>query len=199
MIYKLLQQSSEEDKISLLIRHSDRYDIPNGSEGRDVPLNKNGKLNAMKFGEKISAYKLNKIITTPLDRCRQTAECIAKGYGQAIEIEPSNTFGGLHLSDWKKANEFLSKEGYPEWYKRIINDVSVEGIQSAVQYNKLMTGFLTENTTENGLTIFVSHDFLIAYYHYSLDKTIYSWDNWVKYLSGLILKDGKYVAGFQNN
>jgi broad specificity phosphatase PhoE len=194
MIDKILQQFSKEEKVSLLIRHSDRYDIPNDGKGLDVLLNETGKANAIKFGEKLSDCKLNKIITTPVKRCIQTAECIAKGYGQTVEVEPSNTFGRLHISNWEKASAFLSKEGYSEWYHRIINDISVEGIQTAAQYNKLMTSFLTENTTENGLTIFVSHDFLIAYYHYTIDKTIYSRENWVKYLHGLILINGKYCA-----
>jgi broad specificity phosphatase PhoE len=199
MLKNLLQPYSKDDKISLLIRHSDRYDISDGGEGHNVLLNDVGKTNAINFGKNLSAYKLNKIITTSVERCIQTAEYIVKGYGHSVEIEPSNTFGGLHISDWQAANTFLSEEGYPEWYRRIVNDISSPGIQTSIQYNKLMTNFLTENTIEKGLTIFVSHDFLIAYYHYTLDKTIYSWDSWVKYLSGLILQNGKYVAGFQNN
>lgn len=199
MIQEELQKFSKEDRISLLIRHSDRYEIPDGGEGRSILLTDTGKRNAIKFGENLSAFKVNKIITTPVERCIQTAECIVDGYGQKVVIEPSNVLGGLHVKDWKIANDFLSSEGYNEWYRRIINEIPTPGINTAIQYKKLMTNFINENTREKGLTIFVSHDFLIAFYHYSLDKTIYTWENWVNYLSGLILNNGQYVVGFQNN
>ncbi|MDR0613599.1 MAG: histidine phosphatase family protein [Dysgonamonadaceae bacterium] len=107
MIQEELQKFSKEDRISLLIRHSDRYEIPDGDEGRSILLTDTGKRNAIKFGENLSAFKVNKIITTPVERCIQTAECIVDGYGQKVVIEPSNVFGGLHVNDWKIANDFL--------------------------------------------------------------------------------------------
>ena len=198
---ELLPPYSKEDKISLLIRHSNRGDIPHGSDGREVLLTEQGKINASLLGKKLLNCRLNKIVTTPVERCIQTAEYIAKGYGQNIDIEPSNKFGGLHIIDWEIANKFLSKKnGYEDWYNGILNNISVPGIHSAVQYKELMTNFITEHTQEKGLTVFVSHDFLIAFYHYALNKKIYTmFSDWVDYLSGIILKDGEYVARFQNN
>ena len=40
------------EKISLLLRHADRDDIPQGSFGNEVLLNEKGKQNARSFGEK---------------------------------------------------------------------------------------------------------------------------------------------------
>jgi len=152
------------------------------------------------LGKNPIKYNINKIITTSVERCIQTAEYIAQGYGKPIEITPSKRLGGLHMENRKFASDFLNKNGYEEWYRRIVNDISTPGICDSVHYKELMTSFLVENTNKNGLTIFVSHDFLIAFYHYALNKTIYTMcSDWVNYLSGLILKNGQYVARFQNN
>lgn len=145
-IYDRPQYSSVYDSLGRLRGTWSANSLQSGEKGRSILLTDAGKRNAIKFGENLSAFKVNKIITTPVERCIQTAECIVDGYGQKVVIEPSNVFGGLHVKDWKIAN-----------------------------------------------------DFLIAFYHYSLDKTIYTWENWVNYLSGLILNNGQYVVGFQNN
>jgi broad specificity phosphatase PhoE len=202
VLEKLLQSYSETDKISLLIRHSDRYGIPSGTDGTSVLLTEQGKMNASHLGEKLLTYRINRIITTPVQRCIETAEYIVKGYGKDIEISFSSTFGGLHITDWQLANGFLNTHGYEEWYRNIITNTPTQGISDSNRYKKLMTDFLIENTNSAGITIFVSHDFLIAFYHYALNKTIYTmFSDWVNYLSGLIFKNGQteYVARFQNN
>ncbi|GHU55913.1 hypothetical protein FACS189411_05320 [Bacteroidia bacterium] len=157
-------------------------------------LNESGKANALKFGEALSDLKINKIMTSPIGRCVQTAEFIAKGYGHAIDIIETKALGapGLHITDEEIAGKFFMEQGFEELYRRITNDIPISGIPDAKQFNQLMTDFLIENTKDNGLTIFVTHDLLIAFYHYSINKTVYTRDNWVKYLGGLLLKNGRY-------
>jgi hypothetical protein len=50
-----------------------------------------------------------------------------------------------------------------------------------------MSDFINEQTDNKGLTIYVTHDSLIALYHYCYNKTIYTTNNWVQYLGGLII------------
>ena len=194
MLEQIKKQYSENDKFSLLIRHADRDKIPVGSFGNEVLLNEKGKERALDFGKSLSNLKINKILTSPIDRCVETAEQIMKGYGKIVEIEKTQALGapGLHIFDEKIAGDFFLTAGFDEMYHRIINDISIPGMPNAEQFNKLMTDFLTENTKENGLTLFVTHDLLIAFYHYSINKKIYTQENWVNYLGGIIFKNGKY-------
>jgi broad specificity phosphatase PhoE len=182
------------NKLAVLIRHADRDKIPVGEFGNEVLLNEKGKERALDFGENLSNLKINKIFASPVGRCVQTAECIAKGYGNPLEIVETTALGapGLHIANEKIAGEFFLTEGFDELYNRIINDIEIPGITETKQFNKLMTAFLGENTIEEGITLFVTHDLLIVHYHYSINGKIYERDNWVKYLSGLILKNGKY-------
>lgn len=194
MLEQIKKQYSESNKISLLIRHADRDKIPTGEFGNDVLLNETGKERALNFGNSLSELKINQIFTSPVQRCVQTAECIAKGYGKSIEIIETTLLGapGLHITDEKIAGEFFLTEGFDEMYRRIINDISIPGMPTVKQFNKQMTNFLIKSTKENGITLFVTHDLLIAFYHYSINKRVYERDNWVKYLDGLTLKNGKY-------
>jgi broad specificity phosphatase PhoE len=193
MLEQILQYS-ENDKISLLIRHADRNKIPAGEFGNDVLLNEIGTERAFSFGKNLSNLKINKIITSPISRCVQTAEQIIKGYGKYVEIEESKALGdpGLHITDSEAVGKFLLTTSIDEMYCRIISDTPIPGIPDTKDFNEAMTTFLMENTKEKGLTIFITHDLLIAFYHYSINKAIYTKENWVKYLGGLILKDGIY-------
>ena len=194
MIQEIFKHYSENNKLSLLIRHGDREKIPKGSFGNEVLLNEIGIQNSLKVGESISEFKVNRIFTSPVGRCVQTAEQIAKGHGSDIDIIETTALGapGLHISDEKAVGELFLKYGFDELYKRFTLEMEIPGIPSISELNKSITAFLTENSNQNGITIFVTHDMLIAFYHFSINKTIYTKENWIKYLSGLILKDGKY-------
>lgn len=194
MLSKITKLNSEKEKLSLLIRHGDRDQIPSGSFGNEILLNEKGKSNSIKFGESLAELKINRILTSPVSRCVQTAEFIVKGYGQVVEISETKALGapGLHINDEIVAGDFFLKHGFDEMYKRYTDEMEVPGIPSINSLHNSISSYLTENTTDNGLTIFVTHDMLIAFYHYSIDKTIYTKENWIEYLSGLILKDGEY-------
>ncbi|NJN78882.1 MAG: histidine phosphatase family protein [Saprospiraceae bacterium] len=111
----------ENEKISLLLRHADRDDIPQGSFGNEILLNEKGKQNAQSLGKNLSESKINRIFTSPVERCVQTAEYITKGYGNSVEIIETVALGapGLHISDEKIAGEFFLEYGFYEMYKRI--------------------------------------------------------------------------------
>ena len=182
-----------DEKFSILLRHADRDAIPEGSFGNEVLLNEKGKLNALRFGESLAEFKLNKIFTSPIERCVQTAEFIVKGYGRSIEIEKTNALGapGLHISDEKIAGDFFLEYGFDEIYSRFIQGEQIPGIPNKEELNQRITSFINENTTQNGRTLFVTHDMLIVFYHFSINKTIYTKENWVNYMTGLTFKNGK--------
>lgn len=181
------------DKISLLIRHADREDIPKGSLGNEILLNEKGKQNAQSFGKQLADRKISRIFTSPIGRCVQTAEFITKGYGNSIEIIETTSLGapGLHITDEKIAGEFYLQYGFDEMYKRFMRGEEIPGITNTDELNFRMTNFIKENSTENETTIFITHDMLIAFYHFSINKKVYTKDNWVNYLTGLTFINGQ--------
>jgi broad specificity phosphatase PhoE len=194
MIQDILKHYSDEQRLSLLIRHGDRDHIPEGSFGNEVLLNEKGKYNSLKFGESLAELKVNRIFTSPVGRCVQTAEHISKGYGKSIEIIETKALGdpGLHIFDDKLAGEYYLQHGGIGMYQHFTQGKNISGVFSIEEMKKSMTYFIDKNTTEKGITLFVSHDMIIAMYHYCLNKMIYTPENWVNYLSGITLKNGEY-------
>ncbi|HRK28594.1 MAG TPA: histidine phosphatase family protein [Chitinophagales bacterium] len=195
MLHQILKHYSEQDKLSLLIRHGDRYPIPPESFGQNVLLNDEGKKNSLNFGKKLATLNINRILTSPVQRCIQTAELISKGYGKDLDIIVTTALGepGLHISDAVAAGNFYLRHGFNQMYELFLQEAMVPGVPPIKELNKSITDFLTEQTAQNGITIFVTHDMLIAFYHYSLDKTVYNIKTkWINYLTGLMLKNGNY-------
>ena len=190
---------SEKNRLSALIRHADRDEIPNGSFGNDILISKKGKENSFNFGKCLSELKVNRIFTSPVQRCVQTAEQIGKGYGKSINIIQTTALGnpGLQIYDDKLAGEYFMQHGGFTMYTHFTQGREIQGVRSTEELRVSMTNFIAENTTQNGLTIFISHDMIIAMYHYCLDKTIYTKDNWVNFLSGITLKNGRYEKSTQ--
>lgn len=182
------------DKISLLIRHSDRNDIPKGSFGNEILLNDKGKKNAEVFGSRLSNTKINRILTSPVGRCVQTAEFIVKGYGSSIEIIETNALGapGLHIDDEKIAGAYYLENGFDKIYDQFMRGELIPGMPCKTDLYHRMTNFIKSNSTEEGTTIYITHDMLIAFYHYSINNKIYTKDNWINYLTGITFKNGIY-------
>lgn len=183
----------ENEKISLLLRHADRDDIPQGSFGNEVLLNEKGKQNARSFGEKLAESKINRIFTSPIERCVQTAEFMIKGYGRSIEIIETTALGapGLHIKDEIIAGEFFLQHGFDEMYKRFMQGEKIPGIPNINELNHRITNFINENSLQSGTTIFITHDMLIAFYHFSINKKVYTKDNWIQYLTGLTFRNNE--------
>jgi hypothetical protein len=98
---------------------------------------------------------------------------------------------GLHISDEKLAGDFFLQYGFDEMYKRFTQGESIPGIPNINELNIRMKNFINENSTTNGTTIFITHDMLIAFYHFSITKKVYTKDNWINYLTGLTFRNNE--------
>lgn len=185
---------NSNDKISLLIRHSDRDEIPKGSFGNEILLNEQGKKNAEMLGQSLSDRKVNKIMTSPVARCVQTAEFISKGYGNSIEIIETSALGspGLHIDDEKIAGEYYLEHGFDKMYNRFMLGETLPGMPDKNELYNRMTKFIRDNSIQDGTTLYITHDMLIAFYHFSINKKVYTKDNWVEYLTGITFRNGIY-------
>lgn len=185
-----IKKHSADSKLALIIRHADREQIPKGSFGNEILLNEIGMNNSILFGKDLKQHKINCIYTSPVVRCVQTAHYLKEGYEKELPFHTTKALGdpGLHITDDKLAGEFFLKHTFDEMYRRFMLGEAIPGVPSAQDFEQKMTEFIKQNTVENGLTIFITHDSLIAFYHYCLNKVVYTKENWVNYLSGIILK-----------
>ncbi len=185
-----IRKHQKKSKLALLLRHGDRELIPQGEFGNEIMLNEKGKQRSTVFGEALREFSVNKIYTSPIPRCVQTAELIAKAVGKDLEIIQTKCLGnpGLHTADEKVAGEFYLVHGFHEMLRRFIRNENVPGVPNKEHLLNSMNEFLRESVKDEGLTIFVTHDSLIAMYQFCIDGTIYTVDNWVDYLEGMVYK-----------
>jgi 8-oxo-dGTP diphosphatase len=72
---------------ALLVRHGSAGD-PDEWEGDDRrrPLDKKGRKQAKKLVDALEAYDIDRVLSSPSDRCVQTLEPLARARGKEIEV-----------------------------------------------------------------------------------------------------------------
>lgn len=183
--------------LAMIIRHADRDKIPAGSFGNDILLNNKGISNSLMLGEKLSKFPIAKIYTSPVRRCVQTAEFITKGKNTPVEIIETSKLGdpGLHITDDNLAGTHFLQVGFHEIYRLFMNGKPVPGIAEPHKFKTEMDEFIKTHTHQNGITIFITHDSLVAMYDFCLSGRKYTPENWVEYLSGIIIQTNHHRKG----
>lgn len=187
-----LQKIEDVDsrRIAVLLRHGERETIPAGTYGNDVRLTQNGVADSTHFGEALSCFKVRCIYTSPIARCVQTAECIKKGLGSNIpDIIYDDMLGnpGFHI-----VNADIAGRAYLEYscigvYERFSRGEVINGLASVDFLRNRPMQWLKAKTSEQGVTLFVTHDALITHFAFANGLYAYDAENWVKFLDGIIL------------
>ena len=175
-------------RTALIIRHGDRELIPVGEIGNEIPINETGKKNAINFGRSIQNIPINHIFSSPIPRCVQTANCIVQGNNNGISITETKSLGdpGLHIDDEIVAGKFYLEHGFDEMYRKFCTNEYIPGVPSPMEFKNRMDLFIEKNTKNEGITIFITHDSIIAFYDYCLTGKIHTKENWIPYLTGII-------------
>ena len=80
-----LIDNSKPGAYGLLIRHGERDEVEPGSIGVEAQLTENGCRDARELGQSLAYIPLNKVITSPIDRCFDTGVCFGEGHGLSTE------------------------------------------------------------------------------------------------------------------
>jgi broad specificity phosphatase PhoE len=97
-----------------LVRHGSNDWLGKGLAGRlpNVHLNEQGRAEALAVGDKLAAFQIDQIVSSPMERARETAEPLAQRLGLKTEIAPE--FNEIDFGQWAGAKlEDLAKSS--EW------------------------------------------------------------------------------------
>lgn len=178
-------------RYALFIRHADRDKIPAGEFGDEVELNSLGFGNSVRYGKLLSHLKINKIFSSPIKRCLQTADYISIGYGQDINIQQSTLLGdpGAFVNDAKLAGRMYLEMGFAPMYEKLISGMVIPGNRNLNEAAGILNNMIISNSDPEGINIYVTHDLIVALFAYALFGKEYTpGTDWVKYLDGLIIK-----------
>lgn len=175
--------------IALLIRHADREQIPSGEYGNEILLNEIGIENSLALGKTLKDKKIAKIFSSPIQRCVQTGVYIAKGCEEQIDIIETQALGapGLHIIDEVIAGEYYLEHGFFKILEEFRNGITSPGMRKSDEFYNLLLKFIKDNTSKEGITIFITHDAVISLFQYCYENKIYTEENWVEYLNGFII------------
>ncbi len=180
------------EDVALILRHAERYEIPPGEFGADVPLTARGVASAERLGEALGdRARRAKAAASPLPRCVQTAEAILRGGGWRGAVELDRRLGdpGAFVADPEVAGALFMEIGILELVRRQLDDAeppdgmraTAEGVSALLE---LAAGDLGRNAR---LSFYVTHDSILAVlvaWLYELPICEIGWPN---YLDGLLL------------
>lgn len=168
MINETIKYLPENLKASLIIRHAERDSIEDMQNALNALLTEKGKTDAFDLGKTMSKLGSFNLYHSPVERCRQTAECIVNGInserkrsrlvGQNIDL------GGPYVvGDFFELVSLINKHGFPNltrlWFDGKISDKLLMPLDAAA---KTQVKILKEQIkNEVSSTINVSHDWNI--------------------------------------
>ena len=101
----------------ILVRHGKtQWNAEGRYQGKmDIPLNEEGNEQARRVGEALKAFPVKAVYSSPLSRCRETAEEIAKHHG--LEVKVKEGFKEIDHGQWEGMLAKEVEEKYPELLK----------------------------------------------------------------------------------
>ncbi|WP_457553226.1 histidine phosphatase family protein [Desulfobacula sp.] len=157
-------------KISVLIRHSDRFFSEDARLEPFMGLTDGGKKFAVEFGTNLRPIPLPRLYSSFLGRCIETAFLIDKGFtkknNQAIDHNCLDVMlSPFYIKDMEKAVHAVEKQGslkfLRDWFDNKIDDSIMEDPQKTAD---LLCEFMKDkikNLKTNQMAICVSHDWNI--------------------------------------
>ncbi len=157
----------------LIVRHGQttwnvEHRLPGQLPG--VALNENGRQQAARLAEALTVLPISAIVSSPLERARDTAEIIAKGRDIPIQLEPD--LMDTQIGNWAgQVIEDVSKND-PAW-KEYVRDPTVapEGVETFPQVQQRAVAAIERWRTQENIgtyPVFVAHadvvKLLVAHY-----------------------------------
>ncbi|MBC8440339.1 MAG: histidine phosphatase family protein [Deltaproteobacteria bacterium] len=198
-------------KISVLIRHSDRFFSKDARLEPFMGLTDEGKELAFDFGASMPSTQMPKLYSSFLGRCVETAFLIDKGFtkknNHTIDHNCMDAMlSPFYVKDITKALPLIEDQGNElflrNWFDKRIDESIMENPEKT---SDILSEFMTEqikNLNKNQIAICVSHDwniyplkeFKLGFKHETAGQ--------VGYLDGLVFfeKDSQYyITNYQTN
>lgn len=208
-IRRILDDGAE--KVSVIMRHSDRFFPTEISMEPFMGLTEKGKEFAVKLGTQLPANPRPRLFSSHFGRCIETAYLIDKGYikahgifnghnAQAVELSP------FYITDIHKAITLVQELGSVKFLRKWFNhEISEDIMQNPEMAADTITDFMIkkmQHINKGEIVICVSHDwnlFPLKEYKLGLPHEEYGT---VGYLESVIIfeKDGKnHIVNYQKD
>lgn len=162
--HRWLAEAPIDRPVVVLMRHSVRPPIPPGETGNELLLTEEGERLAAQLGETVGR-RLASLRTSPVKRCVQTAEALARGAGVHLDVAADRLLGepGAYVANPELAWEQVWRRMA---YEEIINAVvdgrpDLPGFARPRRAAGRLLEHMLEHATTPGVHVFVTHDSVV--------------------------------------
>jgi len=180
-------------KSAAIMRHAARFPIVDPTEPTLAEITPEGAVSAEDFGRRIVGFDCVRLFHSPVKRCRQTSECIARGAQEAgLTVEhlgAEAAVGVDYILDLTEAGRLTALHG--EYFVRLWHEGRIEPrvIRATKQIAEAkmayLTGKLQEPCAGRRLDLHVSHDWNILVLRELLLGVVHEDAGWLDFLDGL--------------
>lgn len=192
-----------------ILRHAARHPILDAARPELAEITLEGAATAEALGRRIRGFARLRLFHSPVKRCRQTAECIARGAVAAgVEVESvgaEDALGVDYILDLREAGRLSQVHG--EHFVRlwVLGEVPGRIIRGTKQVAETKMECLTRRLLEPALhgrrlDLHVSHDWNIMALREHLLGVRHEEAGWLNFLDGLglSLKDGRMRVRYRS-
>jgi len=209
-LLETIKTLSAEGKSAAMLRHAARFPIEDPTEPTLAEITPEGAAAAGNFGRCIAGFECVRLFHSPVKRCRQTAECIARGaqkVGLTVEhLGPEAALGVDYILDLTEAGRLTALHG--EHFVRLWHDGQIEPkvIRATKQIAETKLDYLARKLQEpclagRRLDLHVSHDWNILALRELLLGVSHEDAGWLNFLDGLTfsLRAGRLEARYRGH
>jgi hypothetical protein len=176
------------------LRHAKRFPITDESEPTLAEITPEGAASAEALGAAIRGFDCVRIFHSPVKRCRQTAECIARGLAAAgvpVEVAgPEDALGIDYILDLKEAGRLTVKHG--DHFVRLwfTGQIPATVVRAAEEIAVRKLAHLTQRLQDpcargRRLDLHVSHDWNIIILRELMLGVCHEQAGWLDFLDGV--------------
>jgi broad specificity phosphatase PhoE len=193
-IKKIVEQCNSHDQLVICMRHAEKNrNFTN--EDKYVPLTTYGIVEAHQLGKFISSHfqELAQIKTSPLLRCKHTADILASYYqAVALPIQLSKLLGdpGAFVKDHQQAAKVFDQYSVYEVVQQQIAGNALPGFHPTdYGVSRLCHELLTAPQDAHKPIIWISHDVVLTAFlgFFLAEKIILNQQQWINYLEGFCI------------
>lgn len=175
--------------MSYIIRHAEKL-----NSSVHAPLSMKGKEDAHEFGLQLQTdnIEIDLIISSPIQRCMQTAENIISGYQKKIPIIESKLLGdpGVYVNDDQMAMKTFETFELIEIINMQLSGTILDGFEHVDVASEKLLSYMQQQTNK---VLYISHDVIITtFIHWLESKKKITNNDIVQYLGVYNLK--KYLT-----
>ena len=186
-----LALAPHQSDAAIILRHAGREKIPAGTFGAEVSLTVQGVSTAEKLGAVLARRGPVSITSNPVLRCVQTAGAIRRGGGQAGATTLDWRLGdpGPFIVRAEESGKLFLRVGIMDIVRRQLSGaVPLPGMRETTEGIELLLGLTAHNLDQQGrLSIYVTHDAILAVLAAWLYRAPIEAMIWPDYLDGLFL------------